>query len=132
MEQMFGPALNASYPKGMTESMAQVVDRSADEAVKEGLARMKSMRRPPTLVEFQRVMDSTPSPQATRNVMNELVAYATKHLSLTSRQLREPWTFVFEGDARANTVAFIIQGVRIPADHDAGKPEIMLHVQTLS
>ena len=132
MEQMFGAALNAAYPLGMTDAMAQVVDRLEDQSVKDGLARMKGMRRPPTLMEFQRVMDSTPAVQVRPNPMMALVAYATKNLSLTDRQLRSPWTFLYEGDARAGSMSFVICGVRIPADLAEGRDEITVPVEALT
>ena len=132
MEQMFGSTLNAAYPLGMTDAMAQVVDRLDDQAVKDGLGRMKAMRRPPTLMEFQRVMDSTPAPQTAPSPMYALVTYAVKHLHLTERQLRETWTYLYDGDARAGSLSFAIRGVRIPGDSAAGREEIIVPVDMVT
>ena len=131
LEQMFGDDLRMAYPSGMTEAMAQVVDRVDDETVKDGLARIKLMRRPPNLREFSEALSSTPAPQARPNLMPALVAYATKHLNLTARQLRDPWTWVYEGDPRPGSQYFGIRGVRIPADNDEGRAEIILPVDVL-
>lgn len=132
MEQVFGPTLNASYPLGMTDAMAQVVDRLDDQAVKDGLGRMKAMRRPPSLMEFQRVMDSAPATQTAPSPMYALVAYATKHLALTDRQLRDPWTFLHEGEARSGSLNFAVRGVRIPADETKGRAAITVSVENLT
>ena len=131
LEQIFGDDLRMAYPSGMTEAMAQVVDRVDDETVKEGLARIKLMRRPPNLREFSEALSSIPAPQARPNLMPALVAYATKHLNLTARQLRDPWTWVYEGDPRPGSQYFGIRGVRIPADNDEGRAEIILPVDVL-
>ena len=131
LEQIFGDDLRMAYLSGMTEAMAQVVDRVDDETVKDGLARIKLMRRPPNLREFSDAMSSTPAPQARPNLMPALVAYATKHLNLTARQLRDPWTWVYEGDPRPGSQYFGIRGVRIPADNDEGRAEIILPVDVL-
>lgn len=131
MEQLFGPALNAAYPTGMSDAMAQVVDRVDNDAVKAGLAKMKQMRRPPSFMEFQGLMESTPLPQPKPSPMAALTAYATKHLNLTERQLRSPWTWTHEGSARSGSTHFAITGVRIPADEVEGRAEIVLPVDVL-
>ena len=131
LEQIFSDDLRMAYPSGMTEAMAQVVDRVDDETVKDGLARIKLMRRPPNLREFSEAMSSTPAPQARPNLMPALVAYATKHLNLTARQLRDPWTWVYEGDPRPGSQYFGIRGVRIPADNDEGRAEVILPVDVI-
>ena len=131
LEQIFSDDLRMAYPSGMTEAMAQVVDRVDDETVKDGLARIKLMRRPPSFMEFQALLSSTPHAPQRPNLMPALVAYATKHLNLTARQLRDPWTWVYEGDPRPGSQYFGIRGVRIPADNDEGRAEIILPVDVL-
>ena len=131
MEQLYGASLIGAYPAGMTEAMAQVVDRVDNETVKEGLAKMKQLRRPPSFMEFQALLSSTPHAPQRPNLMPALVAYATKNLNLTARQLRDPWTWVYEGDPRPGSQYFGIRGVRIPADNDEGRAEIILPVDVL-
>lgn len=131
LEQMFGDDLRTAYLSGMTDAMAQVVDRVDDQAVKDGLARIKGMRRPPNLREFSEAMGSMPAPLSQPSPMAALTAYATKHLNLTDRQLRSPWTWTHEGSARSGSTHFAITGVRIPADEVEGRAEIVLPVDVL-
>jgi len=132
LEQIFGPALNAAYPLGMSEGMAQVVDRAEDEAVKDALMRIKAMRRPPSVIEFQALMEGTPQTQSKPNIMPALVAYATKNLSLSENQLKAPWTWLYEGHPFPGSMFFAIRGVRIPADEKEGRGEIVLTAEVLS
>jgi len=132
MEQLFGDNLKLLHPTGMPDSWAQVVDRVDDQTVKEGLARLKHFRRPPSLREFSEVMDSTPKPLVSPDVMGRLVTYAMKNLNLSEAQYTRPWTWLYEGDSRPGTVFFAIKGVKIPGDPDRGRAEIVLPVDVLS
>jgi hypothetical protein len=132
MEQIFGDNLRVMHPNGMSEAMAQVVDRVDDQAIKDGLARIKQMRRPPNLREFSEAMDSMPKPLASPDVMGRLVTYAMKNLNLSEAQYTRPWTWLYEGDSRPGTVFFAIKGVKIPGDPDRGRAEIVLPVDVLS
>jgi hypothetical protein len=132
MEQLFGDNLKLLHPTGMPDSWAQVVDRVDDQTVKEGLARLKHFRRPPSPREFSEVMDSLPTPASAPNLMPRLVDYAMKNLNLTQQQYGVPWTWVYEGDSRPGSSHFAIRGVRIPSDPQAGRAEIFLPIEVIS
>ena len=130
LEQMFGDDLRIMHPNGMADAMAQVVDRVDDETVKEGLMRIKGMRRPPNLREFSEAMDSIPLVSAP-NLMPALVAYAMKNLNLTEAQYTQPWTWLHEGDARPGSTTFRILGARIPGDPQNQREEIFVPISVL-
>lgn len=129
--QIFGNAIEDMYPNGIPADWAQVIDRVDDATVREGLATIKTFRKPPTFAQFQAAMSSTPAAPPAPNPMPALVAYATKNLHLTETQLRQPWKWLYAGDSRPGSQHFGIVGVVIPADFDTGAAAITLHVDAL-
>lgn len=130
--QIFGEAMQARHPDGIPADWAQVIDRVDDSTVREGLATIKTFRKPPTFAQFQAAMSSTPAAPPAPNPMPAMVAYVIANYRLSGHQLRSQWTWLYGGDSRPGSQNFGIVGVRIPSDADEGKPELTVHMSEMT
>lgn len=106
--------LQYSFPQGMTEEMAGLVDglQSRDE-LNAAMERLLTHKRPPTLQQFRDAMVFTPVEPPKPNVMALLTQYIVDYHRPSLRQLQLPWEWRWNG-SYISSVAVPGDGVKEP------------------
>ena len=119
LEQLFGPSLNAMYPRGMPAAMAQNIDRVNNDAVVNALAAINDLKQPPGIDDVERLTSSISVAPTKPNRLGLMVAYVVNNYRLTREQRAAPWTWVQSGGG--------IHAVVVPAIDDAPAIRVEMH-----